>query len=155
MGATGDQGEQTQGEDEQGKKKKARPPKPEKVLAREKATGIQAEWDESDNGGRGGWVIPGLSQKMGGPKGAKAGQQVAQKVDSKDDQGQGFTDKEKGDMKEAEPNLDNATKDFLRGGDQDAFDKLQKMEKSDPTIKNDPKYRKLRKHVEIALGMAT
>ena len=60
-------------QDEQQSQKRKPTPKPERVKAREKATGTDAVWDPSDNGGRGGWVIPGLSEKMGGPKGVKSG----------------------------------------------------------------------------------
>jgi hypothetical protein len=66
-------GTQTAAEPEQPKKKQA--PKPKWLADREKATGIDGQWDEKANAGRGGWVLPGLSSKMGGPPGVKAGQQ--------------------------------------------------------------------------------
>jgi len=136
-----DQGGDQGGEDQQ--KKKRRPtPKPERVKAREKATGIDAVWDENDNGGRGGWVIPGISSKMGGPgKDSKVGQGA-------------YSDQDVQNMKGAAPTLENAMQDFLRGGYQDSLDKLDALVKADPTVKDDPKYRRLRKHVEIELNIS-
>lgn len=108
------------------------------MIAREKATGQQAVWDEKDNGGRGGWVIPGLSEKMGGPKGNKAG---------------ALSQSDVANAKGAAPTLDNANEDYLRGGYQDAADKLDQLVKSDPKAKDDPKFKKLRKHLDIELNM--
>jgi hypothetical protein len=129
-------------EGDQQKKKKPRPPKSDRVKAREKATGQEAVFDEKDNGGRGGWVIPGLSEKMGGPAGTKAGQQ-----------GGPMSQDEVKAADNAPPTLDNAQADFLRGAHQEAYDKLEALVKADPKMKNDPKYKKLRKHVEIELNM--
>ena len=60
----------------QGKQKRKPTPKPAWVVQREKATGIDAQWSDAANAGRGGYVFPGLSSKMGGPaKGAKPADQ--------------------------------------------------------------------------------
>ena len=140
LGGTGTE-QQDQGEQGQGKKKQKPTPKPERVKAREKATGTEAVWDEKDNGGRGGWVIPGLSQKMGGPaKGTKPGEEGGPYSKAQTDQ-----------MDKAAPTLDNAQADFLRGAHQEAMDKLDALVKANPKMKDDPKYKKLRKHVEIEL----
>ena len=140
LGGGTEQGSQSEGE-QPGKKKQKPTPKPERVKAREKATGVDAVWDEEDNGGRGGWVIPGLSQKMGGPaKGTKPGEEGGPYSKAQTDQ-----------MDKAAPTLDNAQADFLRGAHQEAMDKLDALVKANPKMKDDPKYKKLRKHVEIEL----
>ena len=141
-GTSSDTGQDQSGQP--GQKKKRQPtPKPERVKAREKATGVSAVWDDADNGGRGGWVIPGLSQKMGGPaRGTKAGEQ-----------GGPMSDEEKAAADNAAPSLDTARADYLRGAHQEALDKLEALVKSDPKMKDDPKYKKLRKHVEIELNL--
>ena len=141
-GATGTE-QKDQGDQGQGKKKRQPTPKPERVKAREKATGVPAVWDDTDNGGRGGWVIPGLSQKMGGPaKGTKPGEA-----------GGPSTKAQTAQMDKAAPTLDNAQADYLRGAHQEAMDKLDALVKSNPKVKDDPAYKKLRKHVEIELGI--
>ena len=75
---------------------------------------------------------------MGGPKGAKAG---------------ALSDADVSKAKGAEPTLDNAKEDFFRGGYQDAADKLNALVKSDPKMKEDPEFKKLRKHLDIELNM--
>ena len=79
---------------------------------------------------------------MGGAPGTKAGQQNGP-MSSEQTQA---ADK-------ADPTMENATKDYLRGAHQEALDKLDQLIKSDPKLKSDPKYIKLRKHVEIELNM--
>ena len=142
LGGTATESGQTQDQGSQQKKKRPQAPKSERVKQREKATGVSAVWDDKDNGGRGGWVIPGLSEKMGGAPGTKAGQQ----------NGPMSQDEVKA-ADNAAPTLDNAQKDFLRGAHQEAYDKLEALVKADPKMKDDPKYKKLRKHVEIELNM--
>ncbi len=95
-------------------------------------------WSDADNGGRGGWVIPGLSEKMGGPKGNKAGH---------------LNDADVANAKGAAPTLANANEDFLRGGYLDANEKMDQLVKADPKAKDDPAFKKLRKHLDIELNM--
>ena len=75
---------------------------------------------------------------MGGPPGKKSG---------------AFTDADVQNAKNAAPSLETATADFLRGGYQDAADKLDQLVKADPKVKDDPKFKKLRKHLDIELNL--
>jgi len=75
---------------------------------------------------------------MGGPKGKKSG---------------ALSDTDVANAKAAAPTLENANEDFLRGGYQDASDKLDALVKADPKKADDPKYKKLRKHLDIELNM--
>jgi predicted Zn-dependent protease len=85
---------------------------------------------------------------MGGP--AKGGK--ADVAETGKGQGGSFSDEQVQKMKDAPATIDNAMQDFLRGSPQDAMDKLQKLEKSNPAVKDDPRYKRLRKHVEMDLS---
>ena len=79
---------------------------------------------------------------MGGPKKGKGEKTQVADLTRVDD-----------DPSKAAPTLDNALKDYTRGGYQDSYQKLLQIEKTDPKTAEDPKFKKLKKHVEIELNI--
>ena len=131
-------------------------PKPSWVTQREQATGITAQWSDDERR----WVFPGLSTNMGGPK-KGANDNSNQDTSYKDvtpsesntektDQG-GYTEEEIQEMKNAPATYLNAYKDYVRGGYQDAYDKLMKMKEQNPEVAKEKDFKKLWMQVQQQL----
>jgi hypothetical protein len=130
------QGDQQPAED-QGKKKRTTP-KPEWVKRREEATGITAEWSDSERR----WTFPGLSTNMGGPK-KGATQGTEQKAEG------GKTQPKPTDTKTADAKWKQIREFFVN----EKYGEAWQLMADDPDIQKDPKKKQLYNLVKQHMGL--